>query len=348
MTKGGRLRVAVPAALGELPRASGHGKVWGQLLDRLGARCQLELVARPQARRWRRPDVWLWDGHQGALDVPSPRVAQLFEAGWAEPDVRATLDAGFLAAIERQTADAVACADAIITLSASSRDQLVEQYGADCDRTHVVHLGVDHARFHPDVSGGPALVDAAGGDPHRPYVLFVSQLHPRKNLGALRQAMTERADAGAPHQLVVVGGAPADRAYAADLVTAARADLPGHPGSVVALEGVTDGQLAALMAGAAVFCLPSLMEGFGLTALEAMACGSPVVVSDRGSLPEVVGDGALVTAPTAGAVGRALATVLDDAGRADDLRRRGVARARGFTWDRTVDGWYAALLSACR
>lgn len=345
MTKRGRLRVAVPAALGELSRASGHGKVWGQVLDRLGERCRLERVARPGARRWRRPDVWLWDGHQGALDVPSPRVAQLFEAGWAEPDVRATLDPAFLATIERQTAEAVACADAIITLSASSRDQLVGQYGAARDRTHVVHLGVDHARFHPDVAGGSALVGAAGGDPSRPYVLFVSQLHPRKNLGALRQAMTRRAEAGAPHQLVVVGGAPADRADAADLVAAARADLPGHPASVVALEGVTDGQLAALMAGAAAFCLPSLMEGFGLTALEAMACGSPVVVSDRGSLPEVVGDGALVVAPTAEAVAGALGAVLDDAARAGELSRRGLARARGFTWDRTIDGWYAALAS---
>ena len=56
------------------------------------------------------------------------------------------------------------------------------------------------------------------------------------------------------------------------------------------------------MAGAAAFCLPSLMEGFGLTALEAMSCGVPVVVSDRGSLPEVVGDAGLVVAPTVDAV----------------------------------------------
>ena len=75
---------------------------------------------------------------------------------------------------------------------------------------------------------------------------------------------------------------------------------------------VTDAELAALMAGAAAFCLPSLYEGFGLTALEAMACGAPVVVSDRGALPEVVGDAGVIVAPSADGVRSALARILRD------------------------------------
>ena len=95
------------------------------------------------------------------------------------------------------------------------------------------------------------------------------------------------------------------------------------------------------MAGAAAFCLPSLYEGFGLTALEAMACGAPVVVSDRGSLPEVVGDAGIVTAPTAAAIAEALRRVLSEPELAARLSAAGPARAAEFTWARTAAGWLA-------
>ena len=92
---------------------------------------------------------------------------------------------------------------------------------------------------------------------------------------------------------------------------------------MIGLGQPSDAELAGLMAGAAAFCLPSLYEGFGLTALEALACGAPAVVSDRGSLPEVVGDAALVVTPEAGAVAEALRTVLGD-----PATRRAAARGR--------------------
>ncbi len=179
-----------------------------------------------------------------------------------------------------------------------------------------------------------------------PYVLFVSQLHPRKNLAVLRAAMAELAADGLPHQLVIVGGAAQDRPDSTDLQREAAADLPGAPGRVVLLQDVPDEALADVMAGAAAFCLPSLMEGFGLTALEAMSCGVPVVVSDRGSLPEVVGDAGLVVAPTVDAVAGALAQVLVDPGRAAELGAAARARALTFTWARTAAGWLDALRAA--
>jgi glycosyltransferase involved in cell wall biosynthesis len=113
----------------------------------------------------------------------------------------------------------------------------------------------------------------------------------------------------------------------------------------VLLSGLADADLATLMRGAAAFCLPSLMEGFGLTPLEAMACGAPVVTSDRGSLPEVVGDAGLVVSPTAAAIADALATVLSDTALAASLRERGIARAQRFTWRHAVEGWHDAILS---
>ena len=151
-----------------------------------------------------------------------------------------------------------------------------------------------------------------GGDP---YVLFASDpAYPHKNLAALREAM----ESFPGHRLVVAGGNSA----------------------------VGDGELAALMSGAAAFCLPSLFESFGLTALEAMACGAPVVVSNRGALPEVVGDAGLTCDPSPEAIAEALGRVLGDDTLARRLGEAGRARAQAMTWERTADGWTEALRAA--
>ena len=193
-------------------------------------------------------------------------------------------------------------------------------------------------------TGAAAVLARAGADPDRPFVLFVSQLHPRKNLAALRAAMARLVADGLPHQLVIVGQPAMDRPAAES--AASTSDLPGTPGRVVHLAGIDDPELAALMAGAAAFCLPSFMEGFGLTALEAMACATPVVVADRGALPEVVGDTGLIVEPTAEAVEAALAEVLGDGALADALGRAALERSRAFTWQATARHWSRAIEEA--
>jgi len=111
---------------------------------------------------------------------------------------------------------------------------------------------------------------------------------------------------------------------------------------------VDDDDLLRLLQGARAFAYPSFYEGFGLPPLEAMACGIPTVVSDVSSLPEVVGDAALRVDPAdPGALAAALRLILDDPARAADLGRRGVERARGFTWEkaaRQMEGVFAAVL----
>jgi glycosyltransferase involved in cell wall biosynthesis len=178
--------------------------------------------------------------------------------------------------------------------------------------------------------------------------LFVGVAHPRKNIEALRGAMVGLAGRGHQHQLVLVAGPPRDRPDGEAMIAAASADLPGVPGRVVLVAPTSDAQLAAIMAGADVLCLPSLTEGFGLPVLEAMACGTPVVASNRGALPEVVGGAGVLVEPTAADVERGLVSVLEDPARAADLSAAGRRRALDLTWDRTVLGWLDALRAASK
>ena len=123
-------------------------------------------------------------------------------------------------------------------------------------------------------------------------------------------------------------GRPTLEALAAHLSPGDRVIFPGL---------VEDRDLPGLYASATVAVLPSLEEGFGLPALEALACGTPVVVSDRGALPELVADAGLVAAAESPAeIAGALARVLSDAGIRAELRRRGLARARDFTPELTA------------
>jgi glycosyltransferase involved in cell wall biosynthesis len=162
-------------------------------------------------------------------------------------------------------------------------------------------------------------------------VLCVASATARKNLSALVPAAAELARDGV--DVVVAGGG--------------RPQVAGEQG----LEGlhllghVDDADLPGLYAGAELFVLPSLHEGFGLTAVEAMACGTPVVATRAGALPETCGDAARLVEPEPEAIRHAITTLLGDSAERARLREAGIARAARFTWERTA-GELDALLSA--
>jgi glycosyltransferase involved in cell wall biosynthesis len=322
------MRIGVPAGLLELAPVGGHGKVWHRVLAEL--RRTERVVALPGRRR-RGVDVVLASGHD---DLPAtggaPLVVQVHEAGWFEPALRATLDPAFLTHIVPRTERAVKTAAAVITPSHAAAQDIIAAYGVAPDRVHAVHHGID-AGFVPGLVGGAQLVGCAH------YVLYAATLHPRKNLVVLRAALDRLADEGLPNVLAVAGHPAADREDSGPLEAA----LAGE--RVVRIAETTDVQLAALMAGAEAVCLPSLYEGFGLTALEALACAAPLVVSDRGALPEIVGDAAVVVEPTVAGVAGGLRRVLGDAELAARLRAAGPRRARQFSWERTAAGWLTVL-----
>lgn len=261
-----------------------------------------------------------------------------------EPRLAADLSPAFLSWIVPNTAQAVMRATRVLTISFASARQIA-QLGVGADRIDVVPLGVDLTTFQPGLAGGRELVAARTGD-DRPYVICVASLFRGKNLVLFRRAFARLSSRGLPHRLVLVTqDAGVDRLGASIVLTELLAG-DGLPPEI--FQNVPEEQLAALIAGATALCLPSSFEGFGLPALEALACGVPVIVSDAGALPEVVADAGLIVEATEDAVEQALAAVIEDHALARRLAAQGRARAEMFTWEKMAEGWMLSLARAAR
>ncbi|HEX6537890.1 MAG TPA: glycosyltransferase family 1 protein [Candidatus Dormibacteraeota bacterium] len=231
---------------------------------------------------------------------------------------------------------------AIIAVSRASANEAVATLGLRRERVRVVPEGVS-----PDFSATASGLDrevlrelglAPGG-----YILWAGSLRrhdPRKGLDVLVDAVARLGGDGLPLALAGSAGAEADRLL----------DVAARRGCRLVLCGRrADSELAALYRNAAVFALASTHEGFGLAALEAMACGAPVVATAVGNLPDLCGDAALlVPSGDAAVIASALRAVLGVGRRAAAMRRAGVERAAGFTWDRAARetvGVYRSLVA---
>ncbi len=232
-------------------------------------------------------------------------------------------------------------AKAVIADSEATAGDLAKLAGGRGSKTRTIHLGVD-PRFSPAAKSDSARVRSELGLPDR-YLLFVGTIQMRKNLVNLmngyKHALAE--DPSLP-ALVLAGTdgyrAPEIRRHAL------RLDLDGR----VKFIGYTPDELMpGLIAGAVGLVLVSWYEGFGLPALEAMACGTPVVASNTTSLPEVVGDAGLLVSPyDTRAIGQSLVQLTFDKTLREDLAERGLRRAGQFTWRRCAEETLAALEDA--
>ena len=224
-------------------------------------------------------------------------------------------------------------ADAIIVPSTFTAGEVERRLGVAADRVAVCPHGA------PDWT--PRAAPPTNG-----YVLFFSTLEPRKNVGGLldayEQLLVARPFQGRLPELVLAGKATDEaRPWLERIVRPPLKGLVRHIGYV------EPANRRALYDGARLLVMPSFEEGFGIPVLEAMSVGVPVVAANRGSLPEVLGGaGPLVDPDRPEEIAAAIARLLGDAGHAADCVARGLARAKEFRWDRTVQRVHAAYEQA--
>jgi glycosyltransferase involved in cell wall biosynthesis len=225
----------------------------------------------------------------------------------------------------------------IVASSRHTRTEIINLFDLPPERVAVAPPGVD-SRFRPTPADAAWLRSRLGIEGR--FVLCVGTLEPRKNLKAALQAFEIVAEEFADCSLVIAGGTGwKNSAFESHLRHArARVVLAGY---------VNDDELIALYSSAACFLFPSLYEGYGMPVLEAMACGAPVVASDRPSLPEAVDDAGVLVDPTRPEViADAVSSVLRSDRLAAELRTRGLERSRRATWDACVEKTVAAYREA--
>jgi glycosyltransferase involved in cell wall biosynthesis len=221
---------------------------------------------------------------------------------------------------------AVRRADAIITPSRNTAEDLLSHTDVDPTRVHVIPLA---AALDASAADADAVLDRLGIA--RPYVFFLGTLERRKNLLRLVRAYRRLAATGAPHSLVLCGA----MGWGSDELLREIA-LPG-PGHVMRTGELGPIELDAVFRAASVFVYPSIYEGFGLPVLEAMVRGIPTVCSNTSSLPEVVGDAALTIDPkSVSEMSEALAHLVSDHALAEKLSEKARARAERFSWAETA------------
>ncbi len=266
------------------------------------------------------PDFVLPPVRRGAKVLTVHDLAFLLRPECAEARLRDYL--------ERTVPRSVAHADFILADSVNTQDDLICLLGVPPTKVQVVPGGVERT-FQPVLEPEPLEQMRQRVSGGAPFILSVGMIEPRKNLARLIEAFERlKARYQPPHKLVLAGkrGWLSDGIYRRAESSPVASDIlfPGY---------VAESDLPALYSAADLFAYPSLYEGFGLPPLEAMACGTPVVASSSSSLPEVMGDAALLVEPEdVEGLTESLAMALGDIGLRQRMRTRGLEQAAQFTW----------------
>jgi len=214
-------------------------------------------------------------------------------------------------------------ATAIITVSEFTKRELYRLVHIETLPIYPIHLGVNQSWFEVDKTNSPH---------HKPYLVFVGNIKPNKNLATLVDAYIKILPE-IPHDLILIG-------KKSGFITGdsqVKALAKQYPDRIIFTDLVSDESLKNYVANASALVFPSLYEGFGLPPLEAMACGCPVIVSDKASVPEVCGDAAIYFNPeSTDDLAKKMINLLNDQSLQDNLCHRGIERAKQFTWEKSI------------
>lgn len=287
-----------------------------------------------------RPDITFVPAHTLPIFFPGKAVVTVHDLGYRMfPQAHPASQRAYLDRTTRYSANR---ATRVLTDSAATRDDLIEAYQIAANKIDVVYPGVEAlTRATP---AQVASVRAKYKLPER-YLLFLGTLQPRKNLARLMAAYADYLNQGGDPsvQLVIAGkrGWLVDDVFAAIPQTAkARIHFIGY---------VNDADIGMLYSGALALTFPSLYEGFGFPVLEAMRCGTPVLCSNTSSLPELVGEAALLVNPLEIAeIREGIQRLVKDQPLREQLIQRGAKQVARFTWAQAARQTLATLEAAAR
>ena len=228
-------------------------------------------------------------------------------------------------------------ADAVVTDSEFSRSEIIKYFPQYRDKVEVVPCGVDCDMFKPVQDRSIIEKVKANHNIKGKYFLYLGTLEPRKNLTRLVKAyeILSRRKEDCP-LLVLAGG----KGWLYDEIFE-EVNKSGLGDKVIFTQYIPGEEICPLMNGAEAFVFPSLYEGFGMPPLEAMACGTPVIVSGSASLPEVVGDcGLIVDAYSEESIADAMGKIADNEELRKQLSEKGIIRAREFSWKKSAEKLY--------
>ncbi len=265
----------------------------------------------------------------GLFGLPAPMILTIYDvSALLHPELYPRSDVWYWRTLQRRS---LREASRLIAISQNTAAELRRFYDVQAEKLHVIYPSVA-AHFRPAAEGDIARVRKKYGLPRR-YLLHVGRID-RKNRPSLAVEAFARYRQRHPRfegALVIVGGVYRKSPDASLQPAAARADLAGR---VVFTGRVPDSDLPPLYSGAQAVLMTSQHEGFGLVAVEALACGAPLIAGHVGALPEVVGEAAHLVKPLdAETIAEAIAQVMGDELLRVQLRRRGLERARRYQGD---------------
>lgn len=271
-----------------------------------------------------KPDIFLSLGHYGPRFSKVPYVTTIFDLSYLHyPEL---FDKSDLYQLKNWSKYSIKNSKHIFAISNVTKEDIIENYKVDPTKITVTYMGYNQSLFKPQAQTAIKKVKAKyklEGD----YIIYVGTLQPRKNIKRLIEAF---AQINSDKKLVIVGkkGWMYDQIF----VVVKKLKLESK---IIFTDFVPETDLPPLLSGAELYVLPSLHEGFGIPVVEAQACGTPVIVSNTSSLPEVVGDSGIKIDPNnTKDIKEGIVKVLNDPTLASSLKEKGLKNALRFSWQK--------------